>query len=726
VTWTRGARPHTAVHRSDGLKSPQPRTFPIVLGIALLAGWACIAAAEGGQSLDRGDGSGGAGTTAAFLALALGTPAALAALGAARDSATLKAAPTRMAVGSLIALAAWTMLSILWSSAPDLSWIEGNETMICLAALAAGIGLGATVPRAPVRMTVGISAAAALPVLWGLGTKVLPGPLGAGDRDLARLSAPLEYPNALALVAVIAVPGALWIAATQDGEAWWRRAARPLAAAWISLLLVTLLLTYSRGGLIALALAAAIAIAWMRRPFAAVTALAAGAAGAILPAVQGLTAHGLTTDALPVADREGAGIGLGWRLVVGMLIAAGIAWVTRDRRFPFAVDGRRALAVAAASLALLVAAVGVAAAAHGGVRDWVGDRTGLSGGDSGAVGNEADRVLDAGVNQRGEWWQEAMEGFIATPLNGQGAGTFPLVHLRYRDNSIDALNPRDPHGLIPRVLSGLGIVGLILLAALAIGIGRGVRRAMRRGPKGVVALPLAVLAAIAVPSLFDRTFAVPALTVPAFAAAGVLLAAAAPGRARRPRRRAGPVGAAVGAGLTVVVIASALLPWWSARAVAAGNRALAESRPQDALDDAAAARGRNPLSLAPLRLRALANADVGDRAASLAAYRDMVELQPENPQAWELLALALGDDPGALQAWVQVLVHNPHDQRAFGVVAAITKATQDAEAAAGGRAGAGEARPSGEAGAGDAGEEPGGPPPARSGGSSSTSPGSAP
>ncbi|MDX6556486.1 MAG: hypothetical protein QOD86_2681 [Miltoncostaeaceae bacterium] len=686
-----------------------------------------MAVAAGGQSLDRGDGAGGPGTTAAFLALALGTPAALAALGAARDSATLKAAPTRMAIGSMIALACWTLLSILWSSAPDLSWIEGNETLIALAALAAGVGLGATVPRAPARMAVGLSAAAALPVLWGLGTKVLPGPLGGGDRDLARLSAPLEYPNALALVAVIAVPGALWIASTQDGEAWWRRAARPLAAAWISLLLVTLLLTYSRGGLIALVLAAAIATAWLRRPFAAVTALAAGAAGAILPAIQGLTAHGLTTDALPVADREGAGFGLGWRLVVGMLIAAGIAWVTRDREFPFAMDGRRLLAIAAASLALVVAAVGVAAAVNGGARDWVGDRTGLSGRDGGAVPNDADRVLDAGVNQRGEWWQEAMEGFIAAPLNGQGAGTFPLVHLRYRDNAIDALNPRDPHGLIPRVLSGLGIVGLIFLAALAVGIARGVSRAMRRGPKGVVALPLAVLAAIAVPSLFDRTFAVPALTVPAFAAAGVLLAAAAPGRARRPRRRAGPIGAAVGAGLTVVVIASALLPWWSARAVAEGTQALAESRPEEALDHASAARARNPLSLAPLRLRALANADVGDREASLTAYRDMVKLQPENPHAWELLALALGDDPGALQAWVQVLVHNPHDQRAFGVVAAITQATQDAEAAARAAAAAGRgATPSGAAGAGGEAGEPGGPPPARSGGSSSRSLGSAP
>ena len=35
-----------------------------------------------------------------------------------------------------VALSAWTMLSILWSSAPDQSWVDGNETMLSLAALA--------------------------------------------------------------------------------------------------------------------------------------------------------------------------------------------------------------------------------------------------------------------------------------------------------------------------------------------------------------------------------------------------------------------------------------------------------------------------------------------------------------------------------------------------------------------------------------------------------------
>jgi hypothetical protein len=712
VTRTRGARPRTVAHRSDAPKSPQPRTFPSVLGVALIAGWALLAVAEGGQTLDPGDGLAGSGATAAFLALALGAPAVVAALGAAGEAAALRAGPTQLALTGMVGLAGWTAVSIVWSSAPDLSWIEANITLIALAALVAGIALGAVVPRAPVRLGVGLSLGAVLPVAWALATKVLPALAGADDRDLARLSAPLAYPNALALVAVIAVPGALWVAARPEGEGW-SRARRPLAAAWLTAILVTLLLTYSRGGLIALAVAGALAVVWLRRPFAAVTALGAAALGAVWPGLYGLTADALTTDALPVAEREGAGLGLGWRLLLGMALAAGLAWATRERTLPVTIRPRRVAAALAASLALVVAAGGVAAAADGGVRGWVGDRVGL-GDDGGAVSNESGRILDPGINQRSDWWTEAAHGFSDAPLLGQGGGTFPLVHLQYRDNGVDAVNPRDPHGLVLRVASGLGAVGLVFLAALVAGVARGSTRALRRGPRDAVALPLAVVAAVGVISIIDRTWAVPALTVPAFAAAGVLLAAAAPGRGRWRRRRLGPVPAAVGAALASIIVASALFPWWSGRAVASGTEALAESRPEEALEHAAAARARNPLSLAPLRLRALANADVGDRDASLRAYLDMKDLQPENPQAWELLALALRDDPTAYVAWTNVLKYDPQNAKAWQLVILLSPNPQ-APRGAGGRG-------SQPGGGGGADEEPGGPPPARSGDSSSSAP----
>ena len=66
-----------------------------------------------------------------------------------------------------------------------------------------------------------------MPVDLALGTKVVPGLLGA-DRDLGRLAEPVGYWNALALIAAFALPGLLWLAG--DRRPW----ALPLAAAGIA------------------------------------------------------------------------------------------------------------------------------------------------------------------------------------------------------------------------------------------------------------------------------------------------------------------------------------------------------------------------------------------------------------------------------------------------------------------------------------------------------------
>ena len=64
---------------------------------------------------------------------------------------------------------------------------------------------------------------------------------------------------------------------------------------------------------------------------------------------------------------------------------------------------------------------------------------------------------------------------------GQGAGGFPLVHLEERRASDNALNTRESHGVVLRVLSGLGLVGLAMLLALIAAVVVG-RPAGRRGP----------------------------------------------------------------------------------------------------------------------------------------------------------------------------------------------------------------------------------------------------
>ena len=130
-----------------------------------------------------------------------------------------------------------------------------------------------------------------------------------------------------------------------------------------------------------------------------------------------------------------------------------------------------------------------------------------------AVANDPGRLVSTAGNQRRAWWGEAWRGFEDSPLLGQGAGGFALVHLQERRNSDDALATREPHDTALRFLSGTGLVGFAFAALL----GAVVWGVLRAAPGGApeIGLPLAVLAAFALQAAIDWSWAIPALTVPA-------------------------------------------------------------------------------------------------------------------------------------------------------------------------------------------------------------------
>src|SRR5207248_6775931 len=87
---------------------------------------------------------------------------------------------------------------------------------------------------------------------YALLTKVFPGALNA-DEVYARLREPFGYWNAIGIMAALGVPGCLWLGARRSGHA----AINALAYPVLGLLLVTVLLAYSRGSLLALAVGCA-------------------------------------------------------------------------------------------------------------------------------------------------------------------------------------------------------------------------------------------------------------------------------------------------------------------------------------------------------------------------------------------------------------------------------------------------------------------------------------
>ncbi len=630
----------------------------------LLAAWTVLTVLSGG--IDLGDGLATRGATAAMLATLVAAPFAAWALMRSRDRAAPRSGPALLAIGGVAGLAVWAGVSILWAPAGDLAWTEANRIALAALALVIGIGIASMVPQAPERFAVGLSIAAAPVVLWALLARCMPTVFGS-DFEPSRLQAPVGYWNALALVAVVAIPGLLWWAARRGGDH------RDLmgAAAAITVAVTTLVLTYSRGGLLSLVLVCLIVVGIMPGRMRQLSALAGGLIGAILPAWYGLTTDALTDDALIAADRSDAGLGLLWRLLVGLAIAAAVAWAIQRVLGGGRLTRRRAGVAALVVVLLGVTVAGAYALAK--PRDvgaWISARTAEVTGTSGGLANTPGRLGSLDTNQRLQWWSEAARSAGDNLLVGEGAGSFPLVHLRERTTGEDRLNVRQPHNLVLEIASGLGLVGLALLGCLVAGVAwAGARAWQRRGPP-TIALPLAVFAAFLLQSQLDWTWTVPALTTVAMAAAGVMITAAAPGPAPPGRSVPRPVVAGAWA-LAPIIMLSALIPWWSQEKVAQGNQAISAGQPAIAEERAQEASDLNPLAIQPWLLRGRAAALLDDPAGMRAAARRATQVQPGNPAGWALLAVAYGDTPEGLAAWRQVLVLSPNDARARLALEAI-------------------------------------------------------
>ena len=301
--------------------------------------------------------------------------------------------------------------------------------------------------------------------------------------DFSRLRAPLGYWNALGLVCVLAAPIAVRTAADPEGS----RRMRTFSVVALVLLLVALGLTYSRGGILALivALIVLVAIEHDRLRLTAYSVL--GAAAAVPAYIVAVVRDDLTTDGLARAERADDGLILLAALLAGIALAVWAhRWLTsRDAELEHAqltrtpMNVRRGLA--AGAVALLVA-VGALAVTERGVTGTIehgwDDFTSVESDDQ----SDPARVLRSNSGNRWVWWREAAGAFSDEPLKGWGAGSFPLVHRRYRS---DDLPVRQAHSVPLQFLAETGIVGALLaLGGLGLlGWAAVARPAAGRGPR---------------------------------------------------------------------------------------------------------------------------------------------------------------------------------------------------------------------------------------------------
>jgi tetratricopeptide (TPR) repeat protein len=365
-------------------------------------------------------------------------------------------------VGLLLAFTALTGLSVVWSVAPDASWQDAGRMLAYGGVLAAAVALAWIAPEGWRALLGGIVLAAAVVCGYAVLTKVLPDQLDAND-IYARLQEPYGYWNAIGLTAAMGAIGCLWLGARRAGHAVLNTLAYPA----MGLMIVTLMLAYSRGALAALAVGV---LAWMclvPLRLRGARVLIVGALGAAPIVVWDFSRHALSSDGVGLAARTTAGHQLGV-LLAAMLLVLTLAGVAigffGDRRAPSA-GARRAAGIALAVLLVLALAAlagGLASSKRGLTGTVSHDLSALTDPNAAVPRNTPGRLTAVG-SVRARYWNEALEIFKAHPALGAGAAGYETARLRYRTQLLDV---RQAHGYIVQTLADLGIVGLAITLAL--------------------------------------------------------------------------------------------------------------------------------------------------------------------------------------------------------------------------------------------------------------------
>ncbi len=546
--------------------------------------------------------------------------------------------PLYVTAGLIGGLSFLCAISSFWSGSAELSVIEADRVLAYLGLFLAAFLIAQTSERRQ-RFAEGLAISLALIGLFALGTRLLPHVLEFGDGlgNGPRLSYPLGYWNANGVAFGMAVALLLWMS----------RQARATALRWISValmpaLLLALYFTYSRGGLLALAVATGCLLALSGDRLWLLGTLAIGSLGA-LPALLAVQDRRSLADNLAnqAAVDQGAtvlAILLGG-VALSLLLFAGLRWLeqrggSRTGRIVELSRNRTLLRVLGVAAALL--AVGAAIAVGG--RAW--DR--FSDPDIQFPQQPEQHFSDLSSAGRHDFWRVSLDALGEQPLLGHGAGTYEFSWEEHR--SID--QPlHDAHSLYLEAFAELGLLGGILVLALVgslLWFGLAAWRDAAGPDRDRYAALLAVMLAFAVGAGIDWFWEIAGLGAIFFLAAGVVVAARCSQLALDPRReRSGTEGQRYGfvvAGIAIGWIAAIALigPLLVDREIDASQSAAAENDIPSAIDHAERARSIEPWAASPyVQLGLLAELQ-GEYETATTHFTNAIEREDHN---WQLYYL---------------------------------------------------------------------------------------
>ncbi|HXN36496.1 MAG TPA: hypothetical protein VN892_00495, partial [Solirubrobacteraceae bacterium] len=112
--------------------------------------------------------------------------------------------------GLLLAFAALSALSVVWSVQPDHSWQDSGRLLAYSGVFAAAVALVRVAPERWPAVLGGIALASVVVCAYALLTKIFPASLAPSD-SFARLEEPYGYWNALGLTAAMGVICCMWL-----------------------------------------------------------------------------------------------------------------------------------------------------------------------------------------------------------------------------------------------------------------------------------------------------------------------------------------------------------------------------------------------------------------------------------------------------------------------------------------------------------------------------------
>jgi hypothetical protein len=668
------------------------------------------------------------------------TEIALTLIGAALGiAAVLTCAPARASGATALfmfaALAALTMLSISWSVQPADSWLEANRTLAYFAAFGGAVALARLAPRRWAAIVGAVALATTAVCFYGLLAKIFPEALDPGE-FLGRLRAPFGYWNAVGLMAALGLPACLWVGARRESSG----ALRALSVPAIGILVIALVLSYSRGALLVAVIGVACWFAIVPLRLRGTLVFVPGAVGGTVGALWAVTTHALARDQIPLDARVTAGhaFGLVLALVLVVLTTAGFAAVFAADRTVLRGERRRRAGV---TVLMVLACVPI-----GGLVALTASSRGLGGEishtwhtltdtNAHAANDNAGRLTQL-ANTRARYWSEGLKVGEHSLLKGAGALGYGTARARY---SKDSRVAGHAHSYVIETFADLGLLGvaislaLVLAFAAAAGRAIGARPRLRvpwrglRAPReplapararertGLLTL-LVVVVTFGLHSAIDWTWFVPGTALPALVCAGWLAgrgplaspvqrradtrretdqapptpAARRERRERRTLRRrvtsalavAGPGPIAAAAAIAAVAIVSTWTIWQPLRSSNADQGALAalgRGETRTAIAAAQIAHVRNPVSVEPLWDLSVIYDASGATEAAHAQLAQAVRLQPANPATWQQLGeydLQLGRPREALSVLQAALYLDPHSLVTLSAIAQAQRGLQ--------------------------------------------------